>query len=831
MTPGEMISGFGYWVRRRRLALDLTQSALATCVGCAAVTLRKIEADERRPSLQMAERLADCLDISQAEKKAFLESARGERSADRLPPAAEVVSLPHSPGNLPAPVTSLIGRRAELEVIGHRLADDDVRLLTLTGPGGVGKTRLALAAARDAASAFPDGVWLVPLASVADALLAPASIAGALGVSERSGQAVESTLSEYLAARRMLLVLDNCEHLPEAYPLFASLLSSAPGLKLLATSRAPLQLYGEHVVPIEPFPLPSSGAPVEANDAVRLFMARALATRHGLILNAGDERLVVEICCRLDGLPLALELAAAQVRRYGISQLAAALDLPLAVLIEGPRDAPPRQRSLRDALAWSYNLLPAEARRLFERLSVFRGGFIEEAAEAMMGGLSDDQPERDAAGLLARLTADSLISKREGRFSLLETVRQYGAERLAEHGQTTDARRRHLAYFRTLAEEAAQELWGPDQARWMARLIAEQDNLRVAMAWAFEAAPREGVEDTMDTAAPTAADRAAGVALASALYLYWNLRGQVSEGRRWMADALLCSNAEMQEWAAALVASGSLAWQQGDYDEAERYLSEGLAAWRGTGYIPGLAEATHLLGHLVFDRRDFLRAGDLFMESQALYGKIGDETRALPLGGDLGLVACQLGDYPTARHHYEAWRADSERLGVMDSFASSLVRLGELDRLEGDYALAQERYERALVIYRDLKEEVEEAGVLCRLGRLARRGDSGHAADLLRQSLRMQQRYGNHQGVIEALTGLAGVWRDQEESERAATLLGAAAALLAVLGAPISPPDLAQWEQDEAGLRALLGPQRWTAAYTAGAALNEAAAIALALSV
>lgn len=811
-------ASFGYWVRRRRKALDLTQGQLARRVGCALVTIKKIEADERRPSRQMAERLADCLDIPTGEREAFIQSARAELAPDKLGfPSAPLTAR----SNLPTPVTSLIGREWQIAAVCALMRQADIRLLTLTGPAGVGKTRLGVQVAQRLFDDFDGGVLFVALAPVRDPALVPLSIAQVLGLKETATRPVIEQIKDELHGRRVLLALDNFEHVLSAAPAIADLLGSAPALKVIVTSRAVLRLSGEHEFRVPPLELPAqalSPTDWEQYSAVRLFVERARAVRQDFVPAGEQIGQVVEICRCLDGLPLAIELAAARIKVLSPRDLLLRLERRLDLLTGGPRDLPRHQQTLRGTIEWSYGLLNEAEQRLFVRLGVFGGGCTLQAAEAVCG--EDHQP--GVLDLLASLVDQSMVRQMtsaagESRFAMLETLGEYALERLEASGEADLVRRRHLAYYVTFVESAQPKLMTAEFQVWADRLEAEHGNIRAALRWAL-GDESQNVE--------------MGARLAGALWTFWYLRGYLSEGRRWLERAVEQLGTSGPTRARALCAAGAMAWQQGDYAVARPRLEESVALWRTVGALdkPGLAEALHLLGHVVFDQRDYVAARAHYEDSMALYREIEDTAQYQTLVGDVGMVAYHLGDYATAQSRFEESLAYWRTQGNQDAASDVLIRLGDLARLAGDARRALALYEESLSYSRAGNIKLGIASGQHKLGHVAQRQrDYARSASLFTSSLTLQRELGNKQGIAECLSGLAGLAAAMEEPVRAAKLFGAAEALLDAIGAPLAPADRADWERDEAAVRAQLGPEAFMAARAVGRAMPLDQAIAKAL--
>jgi predicted ATPase/transcriptional regulator with XRE-family HTH domain len=785
-TPdGADPDGFGQWLKERRRALDLTQRALAQQAGCSPETIKKIEAGRLRPSRQLAGLLLARLQIPPDEQPAFV---RWARQGGRPAPAAVAPPLPPPwPRGLPAPATALIGREAEVAAICARLRQPEVRLLTLTGPAGIGKTRLALQVAAALGPDFAGEVAFVPLAAVTDPALVAARIAATLGLREAAGEALPALLLETLAPRRLLLVLDNFEQVLPARRLVADLLAAGPRVQILVTSRAVLHLYGEHLFPVPPLPLPAAGpvpSPADLGQvaAVRLFVERARAVQPTFALTPDNAAVVAEICRRLDGLPLALELAAAQVQRLDPPTLLARLDARLALLTGGPWDQSPRQQTLRGAIAWSDDLLSAAQRGVFYRLGVFHGGFTPDAVAAVAGDAGQQ-------GALEALADQSLVQRIAGgspRFALLETIRAYALERLASQGGAAAARDRHAAYFLALAERAAPELARPDQGRWLARLDEEHDNLRAALGHFLDRG-----------------DRAGAARLGGALGRFWYLRATFSEGRRWLAATLAGSPAlpEPVE-ATALHWAGVLAWSQGDYDEARARLDQSLALRRAGDDHPGVAAVLTSLGAVALTQGDYAGAGALFAESLALNRAADDQPGVALALANLGLVRLDQGQYAEAAALLQESLALRRALGDGQSIAQCLNNLGTVRRCQGAYAAAAALHRESLTLFQALGDTWSEALVLANLGVVRlEEGADAEAARLLRASLALFQARNVKPGIATCLDGLAWVAAEQGQPDLALRLAAESTTLRTAIHSPRTPADEAAHQRHMAAVR------------------------------
>ena len=609
----------------------------------------------------------------------------------------------------------------------ERLLDPGTRLVTLTGPGGVGKTRLALAAARAAGGAFPDGVVFVPLAALADPGPVPAAVAQALGLREAADSPSLPAVHVVLRDARLLLVLDNCEHVLDACAALAdALLQGCPRVTILATSRAPLGVAGE--VPWRVLPLavpadsgaaaPGAASVVARHDAVRLFADRARTVQPAFAVTEQNAAAVARLCRRLDGLPLALELAAARVRVLTVDELLRRLDDRFRLLTGGGRTAPPRHQTLRALVEWSYGLLDEPDRRLFDRLGVFAGGFTLAATERVAGG--GGLAAGEVLDGLTRLVDQSLVQPEPGpdgvgRYRLLETLRQYAAERLAAAGETEALARRHADHFVVLAESAEPALLGPDQATWLDRLEAELDDVRAALRWCVDRGQAER-----------------GLRLAGALWKFWHVRWYRSEGRRWLETLLTLPEPRPPDGpqetagprpaavrAKALFAAGLLAWLQVDLARAGVRYRQSLALYEALEDQQGIAWTRGGLGMVALRGDDPAAARPLIQEALARYRASGDE-RDIALGLEhLGMLELAEGRPGAARRALEESVALQRRAGDGPLLQTALGLLGEAALLEGDPGAARRHWEEALAVARELGYRGSLVTALCNLGTLA----------------------------------------------------------------------------------------------------------------
>jgi predicted ATPase/serine/threonine protein kinase len=726
------------------------------------------------------------------------------------------------PTNLPVQQTGFVGREKEVAAAKELLLRQGVRLVTVTGPGGIGKTRLATQVASGLVEHFPGGTHFVPLSALSDPDLVASVIVQALGIREAGGQSgleiLKRNLQDSLRAP-VLLLLDNFEHLIQAVPTVAEILAAGPNLKILVTSRAALHVYGEHEFPLPPLTVPDSRSVPSLEvlsqcPAVALFVQRAAAARPDFELNQENASAVAEICARLDGLPLAIELAAARVKVLSPSSMLTRLASRLQLLTGGARDLPQRQQTLRAAIDWGYDLLSAAEQKLFRRLSVFVGGCNLEGVEAVCDTKSD--LDLDLLDGMASMVDKSLVQrveqgKGESRFVMLETLREYALEKLEVSGEAALTKRAHAAYYLVLAEENATESSEAEGAGWLERLGLEHDNFRAGLEWLTETGNAEW-----------------GLRLGTALFRFWEVREYLAEGRDRLGRLLKLTEAGAitKLRMRALFAAGVLAGEQGDYASAATLINESQDIAQALGDKTGVAVSLNALAVFARDRGDVEVAHILFEASLGLWRELDDQRAVARALSNLANVVKLQGEYGRARALYveclSIFRGLGDRMGV----AWSLNYQGDVARDQGDSAAARILYEQGLAIFREVDDRWGIAGTLADLGSLAReKGDYSTARSMYRESIRFFQGLDHRRGIARLLECFACLAAAQLEAERSLRLAGAAAALRQNIGAPLTPAEQVKLERSLQAARQALTNKVGATAWLEGWALPAERAI------
>ena len=716
-------------------------------------------------------------------KKAVKRSSVSWRDRARAPAASDRSGLGTGLGSLPARPTRFFGRETELAAVRDLLLAPDVRLLTLTGPAGIGKTRLALEAVAGLGQHFPDGSLFVDLTPIRDPALVSHVIAQRLGMVRALTRPDLEQLTQFLRGKHLLLLLDSFEHVVDARLVLAQLLSLCPGVHILATSQEPLRIDWEREYPVQPLVLPEDPSRLPAAErlldysAIALFVDRARAVHPRFVLDRQNGSVIAAICARLDGLPLAIEMAAPLVKLLPPRALDERLAQGLMHLAAGAKNLPARHQTLRAAISWSYSLLNPDEKRLFCRLAVFVGGSSLDAAKAV--GAHGDGDEVDFLAVLASLVNKSLLQQApqpdgHPRYSMLESIRQFGLEQLAALGELQETRERHGAYFLSLAARAEPALSTGAQNEWLNRLERDHDNFREVLRWSLT-----------DTG-----DRATGLKLAAALYWFWWIRGYLGEGSRWLQTLLAGPGAQAAAdiRAKASHAGGFLAFRLGDLDTAATLTEESMALWRELGSPPGIAKALMNSGRIAFVRHQLGQARSLWEEVLAIDA-------------------------------------------ASDEAAAALNGLGELARLAGDLPRARARYEESLAILKGTGNEEMVAVALFNLAQTAiGQGDLPGARTYLTESARLHKEAGSSCLANCALVGLAELASHEGDARRAARIFGAADALSEAYREALNPPDQAQYDASMSKTRAALTEEEFAAARAEGRSMTLEEAVAYAVS-
>ncbi len=799
---------FGQLLRHQRLSAGLTQEELAERASLSTRAISDLERGLKlMPRRETVELLARALDLSVEELELTVSRRRGPR-------------ILKTSEQLPIPPTPLVGRDTELRQVAALLRRDDIRMVTVTGPPGIGKTRLALAVAETLRDRFADGVFFVSLAPLSDSTLVVPSLVQALGIQRTGSSTMEQRVADYLQLRHVLLLIDNFEHVLDAGPALARLLSVCPRLSLLVTSRAALNLQGEFRVELASLEFPSTGIVTSPDDlsrysAVTLFSNRAQMVNPSFRITPQNLPAVIAICQRLEGVPLAIELASARANVLSPISLLQRLDSRLELLTGGARDLPERHQTMRDAIAWSYDLLNDQERRLFRRLAIFVGTFSLEAAEFVAGSV-----DSDAGNVLDGLT--SLVGKNlvvaavdptdDVRFVMLETMKEFGLECLAETGELAGISILHCEYHVALAERGYPEQQGYEQIQWFQRLEQELDN--------FRAAARSIVERR---------DGERAVRLGLSLWRFWD-RSHILEGRRWL-DAFLQLQSVAEHGSARCrltFAAGRLAYRQADFAAATSLLLECLAIARSEGEDDFTGAALTQLGHIAYAQGNLDDAERHYADSLALRRQMDDDDRtiAIPLRG-LASVYRARGDYATARRllieSLDHSRAAHDILRV----SMIVAGLGMIALLEGNYEEAERFYDESLARSREVGERLGVASALIGLALTAvGRGDPMHARALLGESLNIARETGGRHLIAQSLEGFAAVLAASGQPHRSWRLAAAVAAYRERVSVPRDPSERALLALFLDRAAADLDPDESSALWAAGREMTLAQAFA-----
>ncbi|MFI7060841.1 ATP-binding protein [Kribbella sp. NPDC050124] len=797
-------AGFGGLLRRHRREAGLSQEGLAELAGLSVDAIAALERGRRRaPRAHTLRLLADALRLGASDRAALSTAARRDTESPQIQ-----LRRP------PAPPNELIGRSTELTTTKRLLGQQITRLLTLTGPGGVGKTRLTLGLAAELEDSFADGVCWVPLASLTDPAGVVPAVADSTGLHPLDNARLVETIAELIGRRTMLLVFDNCSHVVATVgQVCAALLEYCPNLSVLASSREILRVPGESVYVVPALALPHDEDQLEASAAVRLFVERAAARGYDV---DGQLDQVARVVRRLEGMPLAIELAAARTNVMTIEELASELETSFGILAGGPRTASPRQQSMYGAIEWSHDLLTPAERDVFAQLSVFVGGWTLSAAATVMSGQPSPGPlvRAEALDLIGRLVDKSLIrvTRRSGvaRYYMLAVIREFAADRLKAAGLTEEAARRHAHFYIGFAEEAEVQLRGVNQAEWLERLDGELDNLRAAMAWSLRT---RSINEALR--------------LAGGLWLFCYLRGHYAEGSQWLERALTLADTVPESDTAGLapvcakanLGAGMLAFLQCEYDAATARLQTALTQYKDLHDTAGTALVLQRLGGVARERGDYAAAEDLHCESYDLYESLGDQSGMAWAHNHLGFVAWLRGDLEVGARRCGRARDRFRLLGDGEGLAWSLISLGTIAQYGGELVEAEDLLQESLALSQRLGYREGVAWSLNQLGIVERRrGLTERAVHLLDESLAEHRDLGDRWRSASVLEELATVAQQRGRSEYAAFLLGAADGVREVIGAPVPEIEKADYLATRSAIEQSLDRRAFRTAWSAGRA-------------
>jgi len=825
-TP-EKFTNFGELLRFLRRKADLTQRELSIAVGYSESQISRLEKNERAPDeATLAARFVPALYIEDEPQwiKRLLELGTATHSlspeAERLEPIADAKPIPH---NLPIQLTSFVGRQKEISELKKLLSvrEERVRLVTLTGHGGSGKTRLALQVGLGLLDRFADGVWLIEFAPLSDPALAPQEVAMILGLKDEPGHTILATLANHLAEKQVLLILDNCEHLVQASAsLVESLLLACPNLHVLATSREMLGVGGEQAFYVPSLTLPETQVSLSVDvalqsEAVKLFVERSKAVAPNFILTEENVSAVVQVCRQLDGIPLAIELVTARLKLMPVQQIADHIGDAFRLLTGGVRTAMPRHQTLQALMDWSYNLLTGSEKTLFRRLAVFAGGWTMEAAERV--GVGEDIEASDVFDLLAHLVDKSLMRVEElgnvARYRFLETVRQYAMAKLAESGEADIVRRRHAEYYVSLDEDAF-----IPKPEWYSEMELEYDNLLAALSWSKSVRGEWELRFRLTQL--------------FSKYSYWH--GSWNEERKWLEDAIGHPEAINFPREQALLYSylAQVLSMQGNYEASEKHHTQVLSYAREVSDRPGIAWELHWLGHNAREHDDVTAARARLEESVGIFQELGEEAIIAMSRNTLAGAAILQGDISLAKSMLEENLVLARKVGVVVTIGWSLNHLGHVAQLEGKFEKAAQLHEESLPLFQQVG--LQNEGTIWAHQSLGEtflaQGKALLAAAHFTEALTTCQDLGERAGLAWCLAGLAGVAALNEEPERASWLWGAAEALRRSIGAREAPASHTTHERLKSEARQQLGEEVFNTKWAEGEAASMEDAIDEAMS-